>query len=235
MSRCYDGALEDRLASHQVPIGIVLPDLATYQRLVHAIAEAPSIDTIELSYSAPLYKATPAIVEALKDVRTALEKFDVYFEHGFLDEETRVKLASAFRQRYLKANPRSEGSDVFAASGDVLQFRFQLKQPATLEGFEDVLAVTASLPHDREVLEAMKQGELVDRRHLQGELKIFLDHVYNPRRRELPAVQEVMTGPRERDPVIAELMTDGALPGLFGHLLAPLVHPLDGALVILPG
>lgn len=223
------------MAAHEVPIGIVLPDLATYQRLVHAIAEAPSVAEIELSYSAPLYKATPALTEALKGVRTALEKFDVYFEHGILDEETRVKLASAFRQRYLKAHPRSEGSDVFVASADVLQFRFELQQPATLEGSEEALWVAESLPHDREVLEAMKQGELVDRQHLRGKVKLFLDHVYNPRRRELPEVQEVMTGPRAKDPLVVELMTDGAVPGLFGHLLAPLVHPLDGALVMLPG
>lgn len=223
------------MASYPIPIGIVLPDLVSYQRLVHAIAEAPSIAETELSYCAPLYKATPAITEALKGVRTALEKFDVYFEHGILDESTRVKLASAFRQRYLTAHPRSEGSDVFAASGEVLQFRFQLQQPARLEGAEEALQVTASLPHDREVLEAMAKGEPVDRRHLQGDMKLFLDHVYNPRRRELPEVREVMTGPRAKDPVIIELLTDGAVPGLFGHLLAPLVHPLEGALVMLPG
>lgn len=223
------------MAAHEVPIGIVLPDLATYQRLVRAIAEAPYVAETEFSYSAPLYKATPAITEALKDARTALEKFDVYFERGILDEDTRVKLAAAFRQRYLRANPRSEGSDVFLASGDVLQFRFELHQPATLDGGDEALWVTESLPHDRTVLEAMKQGELVDRRHLRGNVKIFLDHVYNRRRRELPEVQEVLTGPRAHDPVIVELMTDGAVPGLFGHMLAPLVHPLEGALVILPG
>lgn len=226
---------EDRLAAHEVPIGIVLPDLGTYQRLVHAIAEAPYVVETELSYSAPLYKATPEITEALKGARTALEKFDVYFERGILDEDTRVQLAGAFRQRYLRAHPRSEGSDVFLASGDVLQFRFELQQPATLEGNEEALWVTESLPHDRTVLDVMKEGGLVDRAHLRGNVKLFLDHVYNPRRRELPEVQEVLTGPRAADPVIIELLTDGAVPGLFGHLLAPLVHPLEGALVILPG
>jgi hypothetical protein len=34
---------------------------------------------------------------------------------------------------------------------------------------------------------------------------------------------------------ILQLMTDGALPGLFGHLIAQVVHPIDGALVMLPG
>lgn len=223
------------MATHRVPIGIVLPDLGAYQRLVHAIADAPCVAETEFTYSAPLYKATPEIADALKDARTALEKFDVYFERGILDEEVRVKLAAAFRQRYLRAHPRSEGSDVFLASGEVLQFRFELHQPATIDGGSEALWVTESLPHDRDVMDALKQGDTVDRNHLRGNVKIFLDHVHNRRRREVPEVQEVMTGPRARDPVIIELMTDGAVPGLFGHLLAPLVHPLDGALVMLPG
>ncbi len=223
------------MAAHEVPIGIVLPDLGAYQRLVHAISEAPYVAETEFTYGAPLYKATAGITCALKDARTALDKFDVYFEHGILDEETRVQLAAAFRQRYLRANPRSEGSDVFAASADVLQFRFELRQPAIIEGGSEALWVTESLPHDKDVMDALKQGDTVDRRHLRGNVKLFLDHVHNRRRRELPEVQEVMTGARARDPVVVELMTDGAVPGLFGHLLAPLVHPLEGALVMLPG
>lgn len=223
------------MATGEVPIGIVLPDLPAYQRLVHAIAGASYVAETEFTYSAPLYKATPEITDALRDARTALEKFDIYFERGILDEEVRVKLAGAFRQRYLRAHPRSEGSDVFVASADVLQFKFELHQPATMEGGSEALWVTESLPHDRDVMECLKQGETVERAHLRANVKLFLDHVHNPRRRDVPEVQEVMTGPRERDPVVIELMTNGALPGLFGHLLVPLVHPLDGALVMLPG
>lgn len=223
------------MAVHQIPIGIVLPGLQSYQKLVHAISEAPYVTETEFTFGAPLYKATEAISDGVRDSRTALEKFDVYFERGILDERQRVQLAQAFRLRYLRANPRSEGSDVFKASGDVLQFAFVFAQPATLEGGTLAVAGAASLPHDRGVMESLQRGDTVDRAHLKGTLKLFLDHVYNPRRRDLPAVQEVMTGPRKEEPVVVELMTDGAVPGLFGHLLAPLVHPLDGALVMLPG
>jgi hypothetical protein len=223
------------VATQQIPIGIVLPRLASYQHLVHALATAPFVTETEFTFGTPLYKATKAICERLLETKTALEKFDAYFEHGILDEEQRVLLAQVFRQRYLRANPRSEGSDVFNASGEVMQFSFILHQPANLEGSEAAIAVAESLPHDRAVMESLKRGQGIGRDHLKGTLKLFLDHVYNPRRRDLPAVREVMTGPRQYEPVVVELMTNGALPGLFGHLLAPLVHPLEGALVMLPG
>lgn len=223
------------MATNEIPIGIVLPDLVGYQRLVHAIHEADFVAETEFSYGAPLFKATPDIEQRVRASVGALEKFDAYYELGVLDEEQRVKLAGAFRQRYLRANPRSEGSDVFLASGDVLQFAFELAQPNTLDDGGQALWVAQSLPHDKSVMDALSQGESIDRNHLRGRIKLFLDHVYNPRRRELPEVQEVMTGPREDNPVTVELMTNGALPGLFGHLLARVVHPLDGALVMLPG
>jgi hypothetical protein len=219
----------------EIPIGIVLPDLVSYQRLVHAAYNAPFVAECEFTYGAPLFKATDAIKQRVREARDALQKFDAYFELGILDEAQRTQLAAAFRQRYLKAHPRSEGSDVFLASGDVLQFTFELSQPNTLDDGGQALWVAQSLPHDKSVMDALSQGQSIDRNHLRGRVKMFLDHVYNPRRRELPDVQEVMTGPRERDPVVVELMTDGALPGLFGHLVAQLVHPIDGALVMLPG
>ncbi len=223
------------MATHQIPIGIVLPGLASYQDLVHALAAAPFVTETEFTFGTPLYKATELICQKLLETKTALEKFDVYFEQGILVEEQRVLLAQAFRQRYLRAHPRSEGSDVFKASGEVLQFSFLLNQPTVLEGSAEAIAVAESLPHDRAVMESLKKGQGIGRDHLKGTLKLFLDHVYNPRRRDLPEVQEVMTGPRKYEPVVVELMTNGALPGLFGHLLAPLVHPLEGALGMLPG
>ena len=223
------------MPNNEIPIGIVLPDLVGYQGLVHALHEASFVAETEFTYGAPLYKATPEIEQRVRESRGALQKFDAYYELGILEEEQRVKLAQAFRQRYLRANPRSEGSDVFVASGDVLQFMFELSQPNTLDDGGQALWVAQSLPHDKEVMDALSKGETVARVHLRGRVRIFIDHIYNPRRRELPEVKEVMTGPREKYPLVVELMTNGALPGLFGHLLAQVVHPLDGALVMLPG
>jgi hypothetical protein len=223
------------VSTNEVPIGIVLPDLESYQRLVHAIARAPFVAETEFTYGAPIFKATPEITDAARKAGSALDKFDVYYDACILEEEMRVKMAAEFRKRYLKANPRSEGSDVFLASGDVLQFKFELAQPSLLADREQALQVAYSLPHDKSVMDQLVAGESVDRAHLQGRVKLFLDHIYNPRRRELPEVQEVMTGPRADDPLVVELMTNGALPGLFGHLLAKVVHPMFGALVMLPG
>ena len=51
----------------------------------------------------------------------------------------------------------------------------------------------------------------------------------------LPAVQQVMTGSRSRDPIILEVMVSAGLPGYFIWALAPPVDEVDGALVWLPG
>jgi hypothetical protein len=71
--------------------------------------------------------------------------------------------------------------------------------------------------------------------HLRGDVKLFMDEVQNSRRRKLPAVQQVMTGSRKRDPVIVEVMVSAGLPGYFIWALAPCVDEVDGALVWLPG
>lgn len=229
------GAPMTETTTSALPIGLVLPDLEAYRGLVRAIAEATFIAELEFTYGAPLFKGTPAIVEGLKQATSALEKFDVYFQHGILDEAARVKLAQGFRYRYLNRHPYSEGSDVFAASADVLQFRFRLMDPRQLDDGPRALAAARSEPHDTEVLNALEKDAPVDNAHLRGRIKLFLDHVYNPRRRKLPEVQEVLTGSRAADPVIVELETSGALPGMFAHLLSPLVDEVDGALVWLPG
>lgn len=218
-----------------LPIGLVLPDLEAYRDLVHAIATAAFVTEVEFTYGAPLFKGNDAIVEGLKGAVSALDKFDVYFRHGILDEAARVKLAQGFRLRYLNRHPYSEGSDVFAASADVLQFRFRLMDPRQLDDGPRALVTARQQPHDGDVLSALEKDAPIDNAHLKGRVKLFLDHVYNPRRRKLPEVQAVMTGRRAKDPVIVELETSGALPGLFAHLLEPLVKGAGGALVWLPG
>lgn len=218
-----------------VVIGIVLPDLLAVQKLVRAIAGMDIIDETEFTFGAPLYKGNDAIVEGLKSVNSAIEKFDVYFEHGILDEEERVRFAGAFRKKYLQKFPGSEGSDVFVASADVLQFRYQFGLPTSQKELQAFGDLVEKHPNDPRLLYALFEGKGVGREHLKGRVRIYLDHIYNPRRRKLQEVQDVMTGGRRKDPVVLELAVSGGVPGLHHELLEPLVDEVDGALVWLPG
>ena len=225
----------DSISKLAVTLGIVLPRLDSYRALIHSLTNHPEIAEVEFTYGAPLFKATPEIVDGLKKASGSLERFDVYFEHGLLHEPTRVRLAQRFRQRYLNRHPYSEGSDVFAASADVMQFRFRIDEPRHLQAPLRALAAIEHAPHDDTILAQIRAKEPIAREHLSGRVKLFLDHIYNPRRTALPQVKKVMTGSRTHSPVIVELEMDGALPGLFWHVLEPRVDEVDGAMVWLPG
>jgi hypothetical protein len=216
-----------------LPLGIVLPDLSGYREIVHAVASSRHTQDVEFTYRAPIFKGNDAIVEGLKSANGALEKFDVYFNHAIGDETERVRFAQEFRKRYLSRFPRSEGQDVFRASREVLQFRFILKNPGEDRDRADVARALKQFPHDKDVLAHFEDTGHIDASNRTGYLALFLDHVHNPTRRSDPRVQEVMYGPREKDPVIIELMTNGALPGLFGHVVGPLVYKVHGAIVFL--
>ena len=221
--------------TRELPLGIVLRDLEAYQQLVRLVTEDTRVVETEFTYSHPLFKATPEIVDGLKRNPTAIEKFDLYFEHGILNEEVRVDLAAQFRKRYLEKHPRSEGSDVYLASADVLQFRFGLSWPNDRDAADAILDEIEQHPHDSTVVSAVRKGAGVVPEHLRARFALFLDHVYNPRRREEQTVIDVMFGSRARNPVVVEMLCDGALPGYFVHVLEPLVDEVDGAIVWLPG
>lgn len=225
----------EELSQLAVTLGIVLPRLEAYRSLIHTLTQHSEIAEVEFTYGAPLFKATPEIVEGLRNATSQLDRFDVYFSYGILHEPTRVRLAQRFRQRYLNRHPFSEGSDVFAASADVLQFRFRIDEPRHLAAPNKAMASIQREPHDERIVQQILSREPIDRAHLTGRLKLFLDHIYNPRRAALPEVQKVMTGSRTHSPVIVELEMDGALPGLFWHVLEPRVDEVDGAMVWLPG
>lgn len=225
----------ENISKLAVTLGIVLPRLESYRALIHGLTQHSEVAEVEFTYGAPLFKATPQIVEGLKQASGSLGRFDVYFEHGILHEPTRVRLAQKFRQRYLNRHPYSEGSDVFAASADVLQFRFRIDEPRYLLAPTRALEAIARAPHDANILSQVRAKDPIAREHLSGRVKLFLDHVYNPRRTALPEVKKVMTGSRTHSPVIVELEMDGALPGLFWHVLEPRVDEVDGAMVWLPG
>ncbi|MCP4503330.1 MAG: hypothetical protein GY822_25625 [Deltaproteobacteria bacterium] len=229
-------ALPERDQHHKpVLIGVVLPELMSVQKLITQLASLDAVNETEFTFGAPLYKGNDAIRENLPKTTSALEKFNCYFEHGILDEEARVGFAQAFRKKYIQKLPGSEGSDVFLASAEVLQFRYRLDLPTSAEALQALAPVVEKHPHDPAVIADLKEGRGLAKDQLSGWLKIFLDHVYNPRRRKLPEVEEVLFGSRRKDAVVLELAVSGGAPGLHHEVFEPLVDELDGAMVWLPG
>jgi hypothetical protein len=225
-----------REAAAEAPLlfGVVLPSLESFGLLVRVLADSPDVAVADYTYGAPLFKGNARIVDGLRFADTALQRFDVYFEHGFLNEKERVRLATLFRQQYLRKHPRSERQDLFRASGEVLSFAVELTRPPAKQD-DDHRASIAAVPHDAEVFRAWCNEERIDPRHLRGKFLLFLDHVMNPRRHELPDVQLAAAELGVERPIVVELATTGALPGLFVRALEPALHIVSGRLVILPG
>lgn len=221
----------------KLPLGIVLRDIDAMQHLVHVVSREPCVVAYEFTYRAPLFKCTPTIKDALPTTRGAIDKFDLYFKEAIAKEGVRAQLKQKFRQDYIRRFPASEASDLFLASGDVFGFSFDLRRPDLLEAADrDAAWVEMQrYPFDADVISTWKKEQTLDPMHLRGEVKLFLDQVENRRRRKLPAVKQVMTGSRSRDPVILEVMVSAGLPGYFIWALAPVVDEVDGALVWLPG
>lgn len=219
----------------RLALGVILPQLSSYKRLVHAVAGSPLVATTDFTYGAPLYKGNAKIVADLATAEGALDKFDAYFDHGILDEEERVRLAHAFTKAYAKKHPASERQDLFLASGDVLRFQIELKPPLTTADAAAVFAAIEALPHDAAVLSSLKQGQPADRANLKGDFKLFLDNIFNPRRYEDDVVKKARAGVQSERPLIVEIWTNGAVPGVFFHALRPHLDEIGGAMVVLPG
>ncbi|MCC7070637.1 MAG: hypothetical protein IT383_04900 [Deltaproteobacteria bacterium] len=222
-------------AQPPVVFGVVLRDLESYRRLVHELASSPLVVSTDFAYSAPIYKGSPAIVAGLAQANGSLDKFDVYYRHALVDPAERVRFAKAFAALYLRKFPASERQDLFLASADVLKFSFELVSPLALDNSIAALTAIERTPHDQAVLDALRVGASVERAHLRGDLRIFLDHILNPRRRELPQVQAAMMEIETDVPVIVELVTTGAIPGYLYYVVHPMVQALEGRLVLLPG
>lgn len=221
-----------------VNFGVVLERLEQYRELVHALADSAIVASTDFTYAAPIYKGNERIKQGLAEPAFhggALDKFDVYVESALLDELERVRFARAFHQQYLRKFPASERQDLFLASGDVLKFAFELVPPSALQDPGAALDAVARTPHDTAVLAKLQAGDAVDRAHLRADLKVFFDHVMNPRRRELAEVQRAMDELECAEPFILELVTDGALPGYIYYTVHPFVAHVGGRLVLLPG
>ena len=218
-----------------VVFGVVLRDPEAYRQLVHTLATSPLVASTDFVYTAPIYKGNEQITAGIARANGALEKFDVYFEHAIVNPGERVRFAKLFAQQYLKRFPASERQDLFLASGDVLKFAFELVTPLALDNPVGALHAIEHTPHDQAVLDSLRGGGTVDRAHLRGDVKLFLDHILNPRRRELPQVQAAMMELETDAPLIVELVTTGGMPGYVYYVVHPIVQGLGGRLVLLPG
>lgn len=219
----------------RLALGLVLPLLSSYKRLVHLTSQSSAVAMTDFAYGAPLYKGNEKIVADLATADGALDKFDAYFDHGILDEEQRVRFAHAFTKQYAKKHPGSERQDLFLASGDVLRFMIELKPPLSMSDPKAALEAIEDLPHDARVLSAIRSGQSVERDALRGDFKLFLDNIYNPRRYDDDEVRRVRADVKSDRPLVVELWTNGAIPGVFVHALGPLVDDVGGKIVLLPG
>lgn len=218
-----------------VIFGVVLRDLVQYRDLVLRIAHSPWVVMTDFVFGAPIFKGSDAIKSALATATSATDKFTAYATHAILDESERLRFARLFAQQYLRRSPASERSDVFLASGEVLKFTFEVALPGAHPEGAALAAGLEQTPHDAAALAALLRQEPVASAHLRAELKIFLDHVFNPRRHELPRVREAARALGVERPIVLELVTDGALPHYLERAVAPEVAAVGGRVVLLPG
>lgn len=224
------------MADHPAFIfGAVLPAIQDYRRLVRGIVSSPLIAATEFSYTAPIYKGSEPIKQGLERANSAIEKFDVYFYHALLNPKERLRFRELFAAGYLKRFPASERQDLFVASGDVLKLSFELVAPRALEDPTHVVELLAQTPHDPHIIEQLRAKRPVDHAALRVELKIFLDDVHNPRRRDVETVRRAMAELDAPEPVVVEIFSNGALPGYVHFVMTPLVRAVGGAFVLLPG
>lgn len=199
-------------------IGVVLPGLEAYRQLLHRVRADDAVDEVELSVGAPLWKGSDAIKAALAAADGLANKIDAYCQHGLIDEAARVAFARRFQTAYLSRHPRSERQDVFAASGDVFVFAFDLKPPMQLPVPRVAFDAIAAGAHDAAALARHRAGEPVPKEALRVVLRVFLDFAPNPRRHQEPAVRAAVTA-LGMDPWVIEAEVS---PDIAGHALAVL-------------
>ncbi len=212
-------------------VGLVHTELDAHRRLLHAIATDKRVDGVEFSVGAPLYKGSPAIVEALSKAQGLGDKIDAYFMHGVQDEAARVGFARAFQAAYTKKHPRSERQEVFVASGDVVVFSFDLVQPMQLPVPREAYDAIVDGPHERGVLGKLRAGDGVDKSQLKVTLRVFLDFALNPRRHLDAGVREACDELDCQRPYVVEAEVGGAVAGYPRWVLDELARPLGSRAV----
>lgn len=239
-ARSQEGAQEGELAA---TLGLVYKNVADHRAVMQALSTSSSVSGVEFSVQAPLYKGSPQIVDALKGAQSLADKIDLYFKLAFVDEVERVRYARLFQQQYTRKHPRSERQDVFLASGDVFAFSCDLVPPMQLDVPREAFDAIAQGPHESGLLARLRGGDAPDRWHLKVQVRLFLDHVFNPRRHDLPdvvaAAQELGVSPGTlaeggEMPVVVEVSSSPSMPGYARYVLEPLVRAAGGRVVWLP-
>jgi hypothetical protein len=172
-------------------IGVVLPSLEAYRRLLHILRGDAAVDDVELTVGAPMWKGNDAIKTSLAVGAGLADKIDTYCRHGLIDEGARVAFARRFQGAYQAKHPRSTRHDVFVASGDVFVFAFFLKQPMQLDLPREAFDAIAGGKHDAVALARHRAGDGFPKELLRVALRVYLDFAPNPRRHREAAVLAV--------------------------------------------
>lgn len=215
-------------------VGLVYKDIRDHKQVLHALTSSKAVQSVEFSVQAPLYKGSPQIVEALKNANSLDDKIDVYFDHALANEEERVRFARLFGAAYVKKNPRSERQDVFLASGDVFAFSCDLLPPMSLDVPREAFDAIAAGPHEVGMLGRLRGGDTPERWHLKVQIRVFLDHILNPRRHDLHDVIEAAKALDTTLPCVMEVSASPSIPGYARYVLEPLVTAAGGKIVWLP-
>lgn len=178
-------------SSEPARVGIVLPHLEAYRRLLHVLRGDVAVEDVELTVSAPMWRGNDAIKSSLAVGAGLADKIDTYCRHGLIDEGARVAFARRFQVAYQTKHPRSTRHDVFVASGDVFVFAFFLKQPMQLELPREAFDAIAVGPHDVAALARHRAGDGFSKDLLRVALRVYLDFAPNPRRHREQAVRVV--------------------------------------------
>lgn len=212
-------------------LGLVYRDLGQHLEVVTRLLTDPHVASFDFSVQAPVYKGTPAIVEALKSASGLREKIEVYFRHGLLDEATRLRFGQAFRNDYARKHPRVERQDIFAASAGVVGMACDLVPPLRLTVPREAFDAIAAGPHDPGLLAKLRGGDLVDGGLWRTDIRLFLDHALNPRRHGEAAVRAAALAVDAPQPFVLEVATVPGVAGYAASVLAPLVEAAGGRLV----
>lgn len=215
-------------------LGLVYRDIKDHKSVMHALTSSKAVQSVEFSVQAPLYKGSPQIVAGLAAAQSLDDKIDVYFDNALSNEEERVRFARLFGAMFVKKNPRSERQDVFLASGDVFAFSCDLLPPMSLDVPREAFDAIAKGPHEVAMLGRLRGGDTPERWHLKVQIRIFLDHILNPRRHDLPDVLAAAKALDTPLPCVLEVSASPSIPGYARYALEPLVTAAGGKVVWLP-